>query len=1128
MKTTKLKQLNWVLVIGLIGLLSSPAQAAVRAVPSDYPSIQRAIDASQNGDTVIVSPGIYQESISFRRRAITLTSVDPRDPALVRNTVIRAVANRSAVTFAAGERSNSVITGFTITGGYGTSNLIGGPTIYYGGGIYCLRSSPTIVGNIITGNAGPTDPNRSGYGAGIGCIESDAVIMRNLITANSGFSGGGIMTVLGRAQVANNMIVSNSALIGGGVVLQQGGRLVNNTLVGNHAPVAGNVYAISDGLSQCFLTANIICHSTLGGGLILEPTDEFTQARFNNVWDNLGGPNFGGVDRTGVDGNISQDPRFVDAVVGDYRLLEVSPCINAGDPDFQSDPDGTDFYGGRRIFARRIDIGAAEYSDHLRPVADAGLDRVVGVTALPFQIGLDGSGSSDPNGASISFHWEQLSGPVGSFEDPTAIKPAFSIRALGTYEFALVVDSVGGRSFSDTVRITVKNHPPSANAGADQTVVDLSGTPLITLDGSGSSDPENAALRYHWRQIGGWRVQLSDTNAAQPTLLHPWPGLYSFSLVVEDGMGASAPDVVVVGIGPNHAPVADAGLPHYLSGGAVTLDGTRSYDPDGYGSLTYQWRQLSGPTATASGANTARPVFSGLVPRATNQTCIFELLVSDGYLLSAPSLTRVTVLANFGTNALRLVNPPFDPAKPTILAFGGGDCVTGGGMAFGGVWEEKANWLTVSSYAAPFYRYGDMLIAYLSSVAPDYRGAIQTMGHSTGNMPAMEAARHINVAYKDPRYAVNRVSLLDAVCGSLASLVATFHTNRVADEQCWVDNYVSYDPNYPAAPIIPGALNVVCRPARSHSYPPIRYLSSSLDYEANGLVAFAYLSVIGAGRNYQLNPATQKHYLAIETDESLAFFNESQFPGRILAPVNLTGPADGAILPSGGTTFGCEPVENAVRYQFLVGTDRDRVMDFTVLMDSVTSPAHRLTTLPHPKAWWTVRAMDPYGSSIYAEPRQIALPQNRPPIADPGPSQVVFAGSNGLARVTLDAARSTDPDGDPLTSTWAWTSGERAAQSNAVSLTVELPVGSHTVQLLVNDGQLDSAIAELAITVLDSSVPTLSIQRNGDQVILHWAAPAFSLQSAAFPSGPFTSVVGASNGYRVPASRSQHYFRLSN
>src|SRR5204863_5402277 len=155
----------------------------------------------------------------------------------------------------------------------------------------------------------------------------------------------------------------------------------------------------------------------------------------------------------------------------------------------------------------------------------------------------------------------------------------------------------------------------------------------VTLDGSRSFDPEHAPLTYHWKQLSGWKVQLNDPNVAKPLLLHPWPGTYLFELVVNDGLQDSKPDRVAVIIGPNHAPVADPGPPHYVLKANVTLDGTRSYDPDGF-SLLYQWRQVSGPPVPLTGTNTSTPVVSILMPRPTNQLCVFELVVSDGQLVS--------------------------------------------------------------------------------------------------------------------------------------------------------------------------------------------------------------------------------------------------------------------------------------------------------------------------------------------------------------------------------------------------------------------------------------------------------------------------------------------------------------
>jgi len=489
---------------------------------------------------------------------------------------------------------------------------------------------------------------------------------------------------------------------------------------------------------------------------------------------------------------------------------------------------------------------------------------------------------------------------------------------------------------------------------------------------------------------------------------------------------------------------------------------------------------------------------SGFTPRTTNQTCVFELVVSDGYLASPPSSAKVIIVKTFGTNSLILVNPPFDPSKPTILAFSGGNCTTGSGMSFGGIWEEKANWLTVSTYGPAYNRYADMLIVYLASVAPNYQQPIQTMGWSTGNLPAMETAWYINATYKDARYTVNRVSLLDAVCTDLSIRVRPYNTNRVAGEQCWVDNYISNDPGYSQATFLGGVLNIVCNPRRQHYYPVGRYNSSNLEYENGGLTAFGYLSVIGAGKNYQLNTASNKCNFKIDATESIVFFNQSLFPGKILAPVDLLGPADGSVIDPAGALLSCNPVENAVGYQLLLGSDPYRVMDFTNISDTPNPPSQTISTLPQEHSWWTVRAYDQFGSTIYADPRLIKLPENRPPIANAGPDFVAYAGLDGKATVTLDGSKSSDPDGDPLAYTWAWAVGDNAYLSNGLSLTIELPVGVHTVQLMVNDGHVSTEPAAVKITVV---APLECIVKIAPSAINLRSEGRYVLASVRFPDG---------------------------
>ena len=197
------------------------------------------------------------------------------------------------------------------------------------------------------------------------------------------------------------------------------------------------------------------------------------------------------------------------------------------------------------------------------------------------------------------------------------------------------------------MQVTVTNAPPIADAGANRTYGE--GTASITLDGSRSADPEQMALSYRWTQLSGWNVQLSDPHAAEPAFANHWAGTYVFQLVVNGGLQDSQLAVVTITVGSNVSPVANAGLSLYVATNSVTLDGTGSS-----GALTYQWKQLSGPAVTITGTNTANPLVSGFRPTTVIQKCVFQLVVSDGNLTSTPSTVTVTIVPNFGSNALYL------------------------------------------------------------------------------------------------------------------------------------------------------------------------------------------------------------------------------------------------------------------------------------------------------------------------------------------------------------------------------------------------------------------------------------------------------------------------------------------
>jgi len=187
--------------------------------------------------------------------------------------------------------------------------------------------------------------------------------------------------------------------------------------------------------------------------------------------------------------------------------------------------------------------------------------------------------------------------------------------------------------------------PPLANADIDQSVHQGA---VVTLDGSGSSDPDdNYPLSYDWKIIS--RPEGSSAALLNPVLFNPSftadvAGDYKIQLIVTDSKGmTSAPDEVLVST-YNTAPVADAGTDKAitLAGTTVTLYGTQSYDPEG-DPITYQWAITAKPDASSaliSDPAAATPTFIADV----NGTYEISLIVSDPWVSS--TIDSVTVSFN--------------------------------------------------------------------------------------------------------------------------------------------------------------------------------------------------------------------------------------------------------------------------------------------------------------------------------------------------------------------------------------------------------------------------------------------------------------------------------------------------
>ncbi|MHC4528459.1 MAG: right-handed parallel beta-helix repeat-containing protein, partial [Planctomycetota bacterium] len=212
---------------GAVVFVSGSAVFALdRLVPAQYPTIQAAIDAAVDGDTVVAEPNTYYENINFRGKSITLTSTDPNDPAVVAGTAIDANGSGTVVTFPDIATVNCVLAGFTITGGNSSGN---------GGGILCRNGTITISNCIITGNS-------ASNGGGIYNESDNLTLARCLFIGNvAGHGGGGIHNFSGSSTLADCTFSENSAsTYGGGMCnFDSSARLTNCTFSGNLAACDG-------------------------------------------------------------------------------------------------------------------------------------------------------------------------------------------------------------------------------------------------------------------------------------------------------------------------------------------------------------------------------------------------------------------------------------------------------------------------------------------------------------------------------------------------------------------------------------------------------------------------------------------------------------------------------------------------------------------------------------------------------------------------------------------------------------------------------------------------------------------------------------------------------------------------
>jgi len=286
--------------------------STLKYVPTDYETIQFAIDSSWTGDTIIVEPGVYYKRVRFNTQNIILASryFLTGDTNYIIETILDGSEGggnngivgfglaSNGIPFSSGNNNSTILSGFTIKNAYD----VGG----FGGGIFCINSSPTLdhlyiednwsgssSGGISLSNSHPVIKNTiitRNYGSpgGIGCFKSSPTIMDVIIDNNRSNLYGSGMIISSSSPTLTNVIISNNIVeksatdfwvgsgSGSGIYIVSSGSfnpvsypsLTNVTIISNYAEENGGGIFCTDSypsLNHVIISGNVAFES--GGGI---------------------------------------------------------------------------------------------------------------------------------------------------------------------------------------------------------------------------------------------------------------------------------------------------------------------------------------------------------------------------------------------------------------------------------------------------------------------------------------------------------------------------------------------------------------------------------------------------------------------------------------------------------------------------------------------------------------------------------------------------------------------------------------------------------------------------------------------------------------------------------------------
>lgn len=567
------------------------------------------------------------------------------------------------------------------------------------------------------------------------------------------------------------------------------------------------------------------------------------------------------------DGYLQSTPDLVTITVGSDppNLPDNSPC-------------GADWQCASQV----CDAVTGLCAVNTPPIADAGPSQQVDPGVL---VQLDGSGSSDPEGLPLIYQWSLFEKPPGStatLDDEGAEMPSFTADQAGIYVARLEVFDGVYWSAPAAVSVTAGtsglipeggsctvdqecasqycnggqceiNLPPIADPGPPQLV--SVGT-LVTLDGTGSSDPEGAGLSFYWTIAGPEAVTLDSPTSPTPSFTPTTPGVYVATMTVGDGLHTSTGQAVVLveldaqaadgepctvdadclsGSCNGSTCVANARPVAVLTstgttavGSTIQLDGSASYDDDN-DPLTFTWTLVAAPEGSQTALSALSDELPTFVPDLPGQYVVL-LVVNDGKLDSEPAIVTLAIDPNLAPVADLQTNIPADLKVDPTVKFNATGSSDPEGDALTYTWELL--------YAPP------------GSAAAVYETGVGTAAIDVD----LSGAYIVQVTVSDGSASVEEVSVFEVVIAEPPTAVITVDTMPVAG--CVTGVLSGANSTAPSGNIAKYQWELVVAPngsAAKFDNPSAEQVALPLDLAGDYTIQLTVIDNLGEGATVTLN-----------------------------------------------------------------------------------------------------------------------------------------------------------------------------------------------------------------------------------------------------------------------------------